>query len=122
MYNHKIYVVILIHLTRLSCLGINLLPCTDVVTQADLLVARNILDDATPPGYTLDDLSAEITTGRDPHQCLGTFKRNDNHYNTGCQYLTAVEREFKRVCPQGSEIRVIRLRNDPNGQCIIVEF
>lgn len=118
-----ILVAIIIHLTLpFSGLGVNLLPCTDVVTPADILVARNILEDATPVGYILNDITAEVTIGRNPHRWRATFHRNDNNYNHGCEYLTIVKKEFKKTCPQGSEIRIVSLQNGLNGQCIVVEF
>lgn len=65
---YVILIVIIIHLILpFSGLGINLLPCTDVETSAALLVALNVLQDAIPAGYTLNDITAEVTIGKNTH-------------------------------------------------------
>lgn len=104
-----------------SCQTI-LLPCTENVAPADMVAARNIIQGAIPPGYALEDLNPMVTTGRNPHRWVGEFSRADNRYETGCAFMTLLKKDFKRYCPQGSDIRVVFVRPTPNNERIIVEF
>ncbi|KAL3287150.1 hypothetical protein HHI36_001629 [Cryptolaemus montrouzieri] len=68
--------------------GINLLPCTDQPTPADMQLADDIIQDATPPGYSLVQVEPMVSTGRNPLRWIAFFTRNDNHYSCGCQYIS----------------------------------
>lgn len=114
-------IMLLVTLLIMQGLSINLLPCTEHITAAEIQIARDILEESTPPGYRLENLFSEVTTGRNPHRWTGEFSRNDNLYNCGCVFLTSVKKDFKRTCPAGSEIRVIRIRTGNNPR-ILVEF
>lgn len=102
--------------------GINILPCTDGGTAEIIAAARNVILDATPPLYQLEDVVPHVTLGRNPHRWLGHFTRRDNQYDSGCQFLASLKRDFKRLCPQGSEIRTVSLINIQGNQRITVEF
>lgn len=106
----------------LPALAINYLPCTENVDQRHMDQAREIIQDATPAGYILGEVEAMTTTGRNPHRWIATFTRDNNEYETGCQYISAVQREFKRKCPQGAEIRCVQVKSNPNERGIKVEF
>ncbi|CAH0550971.1 unnamed protein product [Brassicogethes aeneus] len=71
--------------------------CTENVDQRHMDQAREIIQDATPAGYTLGEVEAMTTTGRNPHRWIATFTRDNNDYNyeTGCQYISAVPKELK---------------------------
>lgn len=101
-----------------------LLPCTENVTPANMVSARNIIEAAIPPGYALTDLQPRVTTGRNPHRWVGSFTRNDNQYRADCQFLVVIKKDFKRYCPVGSEIRTVSICDDPNPnhKKIEVEF
>lgn len=105
----------------LNCESV-LLPCTDNVLPADMLLARNIIESSVPPNYRLADLQPRVTTGRNPHRWVGYFTRNDNQYRSDCLFLVSTKKDFKRYCPQGSEIRAISVNGNPNNQNIEVEF
>ncbi|KAJ8947655.1 hypothetical protein NQ318_009539 [Aromia moschata] len=92
------------------------------VNQQIIATARGVVENATPLGYTLDEVVPEVATGRNPHRWVCTFSRNDNNYESGCAFLVAVKKDFKRFCPQGSEVRIVMLRNLPNRPRISVEF
>lgn len=78
-----------------SCQTI-LLPCTENVAPADMVAARNIIQGAIPPGFALD-LNPMVTTGRNPHRWVGEFSRADNRYETGCAFMSLLNKDFKRV-------------------------
>lgn len=102
-----------------------LLPCTENVNQQDLDTATDILRQATPPGYTINTVVPTVCTGRNPHRWVVSYSRNDNVYEAGCAFLTAIKKDFKRYCPQGSEVRMVMLTNQPNQlnqKLITVEF
>lgn len=109
-------------ISRYTIQAINILPCTENVDNAVMAATREVLEDATPPGYTLDNYHPCVQTGRNPHRCTVVYQRNDNHYSSGCDYLTAVRQDFKRLCPQGSEISYVTFQNVPMNPRIEVQF
>lgn len=102
--------------------AINLLPCTDNVDDNNMAAGGLILEDATPPGYTFQELHPVVQTGRNPHRWIGIFSRNDNHYDYGCAYITDIRNNFRRICPQGSEVSQIAVLRTPGNNRIQVEF
>ncbi|KAL3272066.1 hypothetical protein HHI36_022528 [Cryptolaemus montrouzieri] len=105
-------IVYLAHLIH----GINLLPCTEQPTLADMQLADDIIQDAFPPGYSLVQVEPMVSTGRNPNRWIAFFTRNDNHSSCGCQYISHAKAEFKRLCPQGSDISFVHVNNNPNRQ------
>ncbi|KAL3273321.1 hypothetical protein HHI36_014770 [Cryptolaemus montrouzieri] len=77
----------------------NQLTCTEQPTPADMQLSDDIIQDATPPGYSLVQVEPMVSTGRNPHRWIAFFTRNDNHYSCGCQYISHAKAEFKRLCP-----------------------
>lgn len=71
--------------------GINLLPCTNQVNNADLHTATNIVTDGIPPGYVLEPT---VTEGRNRHRWIDTFSRNDNNYDLGLPTLAFNEKRL----------------------------
>jgi len=78
-----------------------------------MALAQRILQDASPPGYTLVNHEPSVETGRHPHRWISTFTRNDGYYSCGCAYLTRVKQEFLRVQPQGSAISKVHVKTNP---------
>ncbi|KAL3272075.1 hypothetical protein HHI36_022537 [Cryptolaemus montrouzieri] len=111
-------IVYLAHLIH----GINLLPCTEQPTLADMQLADDIIQDAFPPGYSLVQVEPMVSTGRNPNRWIVFCTRNNKHSSCGCQYISHAKAEFKRLCPQGSDISFVHVNNNPNRQRVCVEF
>lgn len=88
-------IIFLITMSIYTVQSIDLLPCTENIGNAgiqlelDLIKSFNvftnwvdianarIIDEATPPGYILDNVEPVVQTGRNPHRWRGIFRRRD---------------------------------------------
>lgn len=101
---------------------VNLLPCTEDVSQEDEARATEIIKDATPPGFTFVGVRPEVRLGRNPHRWIGIFLADSDSYETGCQSMRYLKQQFRRFVPQWSDISAVKITTSTSIKTIEVEY
>lgn len=103
----------------------DVLPCPSYYRNSTIVAnARRIIENHTPPGYTLDSIAPSYNEGANFWRWSCSFIRNDGRYETGCTFLhEKVRLPFRNYCPSDSDVdKTIKVQLTPNKQRYIINY
>lgn len=100
------------------------LPCPDAFANETVVAnAKSIIRNHTPPGYSLDSITASYFQGHNFWRWECTFIRNYSNNETECPLLRAVYMEFRKYCPWESDVhKNISVQLTPNKERFKINY
>lgn len=99
---------------------LRILPCTSNIQEKDLEYGQSVLQQYTPPQFTLVDVQPLLSTHLYTHRWLCTYVSPD--ISKTYFGLNEIRNQFMMYCPAGCTVTSVSIRMKPTDEAVLVEF